>query len=99
MHSIHGPSHKIKEDLSMDSDTIMEKYPHLTAQAMEATGKSDPQEAIEALLAAQEAEDTPHTEATVEAAYSRLNAHNRAVVKELIEYIIDNWQNGEGATA
>lgn len=36
----------------MDRDTIMEKYPHLTAQAMGATGKSDPQEAIEALLAA-----------------------------------------------
>lgn len=80
----------------MDSDTIMKKYPYLTAQAMEATGKSDPQKAIEALLAEQGDKDTQHT---AEDAYSQLSGRNRAVVKELIEYIIDNWQNGEGATA
>ena len=80
----------------MDSDTIMARYPYLAAQAMEATGESDPQTAIEALLAEQGDMDTQHT---AEDAYSQLSGRNRAVVKELIEYIIDNWQNGEGATA
>ena len=82
----------------MDSDTIMARYPYLAAQAMEATGESDPQTAIEALLATQEAEGTPHTKATVEAAYSRLNARNKATVKELAEYLIATRQNGEGTT-
>lgn len=84
----------------MDSNTIMMKFPHLTAQALEATGKSDPAEAIEAMLAAQDVQDTQnaqHTPHTIERAYSQLNANNKAAVKELIEYLIATRQNGRAA--
>ena len=87
----------------MDSNTIMMKFPHLTAQALEATGKTDPGEAIEAMLAAQAAQDgqdvqdgkdTPYT---IEAAYSKLDANGKAATRELIEYLIATRQNGRAA--
>lgn len=87
----------------MDSNTIKERYPHLVAQALEATGKSDPAEAIEAMLAAQAAQNVQdtqnaqHTPHTIERAYSQLNANNKAAVKELIEYLIATRQNGRAA--
>lgn len=90
----------------MDSNTIKEKFPHLTDQALEATGKTDPAEAIEAMLAAQAAQavqdaqgvqDAQPTPYTIEAAYSQLNANDRAAVKELAEYLIATRQNGRAA--
>lgn len=87
----------------MNSNTIMEIYPHLAAQALDATGKTDPAEAIEAMLAAQaaqavqDAQDAQPTPYTIEAAYSQLNANDRAAVKELAEYLIATRQNGRAA--
>lgn len=96
----------------MDSDTIMKKYPHLTAQAMEATGKSDPQEAIETLLADTPSSDPVDTLTSVTPeramrygniptadAYNLLTQQNKAIIKDLVDYLLETRQNGEGATA